>query len=435
MKTESPLIKKTSPKRYGFAMFGTSIPINMFKSYAAAYYVQTLSAITMEDFALISLIYAFVDAIDNPVYGFLSDNTRTKWGRRRPWLLIGTPLLVLFFVLFYSAPASLYSEKNKIFIYLLLMYILTGTLDSLVNANYGSLFPELFKKDDERAKVNGFRQICQLVAMAISIVLTPMVAGAIGYRLTAIIYGILALAVMMFCFMGCHEPQIVEEETEKPKLIPGIIALVTNPRFWIFGFAGAFYSASFSLISQALPFYVKYTLGLDGTMNTVLLAIVFGVALIGVIVWLNLARKMPIMTIWKIGFAVMALGFLPLFFVKSFGAAVPIAAFIGVGVAACLTSMDCIGAKIVDDDYRKHGIKREGIINSLMGVMNRLNGLYISLAFLVVSRVFGFENGENPGANPDLASRVLLCVFPGVAMVLAFVFALILKFPKGKENE
>jgi GPH family glycoside/pentoside/hexuronide:cation symporter len=92
--------------------------------------------------------------------------------------------------------------------------------------------------------------------------------------------------------------------------------------------------------------------------------------------------------------------------------------------------MDCIGAKIVDDDFVKHGIKREGIINSLMGVMNRLNGLYTSLAFYIVSETFNFVNGDNPGENPAMAARVLLCVFPAAAMILATVIALFLKFPE-----
>lgn len=434
MKTQSPLVKKTSPYRYGFAMFGTSLPINMFKSFAAIFYVDTLG-LDMERYALVPLIYAFVDAIDNPVYGFLSDNTRTKWGRRRPWLLIGTPLLVLFFILFYNVPGVIQADDSRLFIYMLLMYILTGTLDSLVNANYGSLFVELFKKDEDRAKTNSFRQTCQLFAMAISIALTPMVTEAIGFQLTAIIYGILALAVMMYCFWGCHETETNYEELEKPKLLPSIIALVTNPRFWIFGFAGAFYSAAFSLITQALPFYVKYTLGLGGSTTTIMLAVVLGVAVIGMVIWSRLTKKVPIMTVWRIGFIVMALGFIPLFFVSSLIPAIIIAAGMGFGVAACLTTMDCIGAKIVDDDYRKHGIKREGIINSLMGVMNRLNGLYISLAFFVTSRFFGFEDGDNPGENPALAARVLLCVFPAAAMLLATIVSLFLKFPEDKKDE
>ena len=434
MKTQSPLVKKTSPYRYGFAMFGTSLPINMFKSFAAIFYVDTLG-LDMERYALVPLIYAFVDAIDNPVYGFLSDNTRTKWGRRRPWLLIGTPLLVLFFILFYNVPGFIQTNDRTLFIYMLLMYILTGTLDSLVNANYGSLFVELFKKDEDRAKTNSFRQTCQLFAMAISIALTPMVTEAIGFELTAIIYGVLALAVMMYCFWGCHETETNYEELEKPKLLPSIIALVTNPRFWIFGFAGAFYSAAFSLITQALPFYVKYTLGLGGSTTTMMLAVVLGVAVIGMVIWSKLTKNVPIMTVWRIGFIVMALGFIPLFFVSSLIPAIIIAAGMGFGVAACLTTMDCIGAKIVDDDYRKHGIKREGIINSLMGVMNRLNGLYISLAFFVTSRFFGFEDGDNPGENPALAARVLLCVFPAAAMLLATIVSLFLKFPEDKKYE
>lgn len=433
MAPTNTLTKKTSPFRYGFAMFGTSIPINMFKSFAAIYYVDTLG-LDMQKYALIPLIYAFVDAIDNPVYGFLSDNTRTKWGRRRPWLLIGTPLLVLFFILFYNVPGFIQSDKGMLFIYMLLMYILTGTLDSLVNANYGSLFIELFKKDEDRAKTNGIRQICQLFAMAISIALTPMITEKIGYQLTAVIYGILALAVMMYCFWGCRETETNYEEMEKPKLIPSIIALITNPRFWIYGLAGAFYSAAFSLISQALPFYVKYTLGLGGSTTTIMLAIVLGVAVIGILIWSRLAKKMPIMTVWRIGFIIMALCFIPLFFVKTLPFAIAIAAVIGIGVAACLTTMDCIGAKIVDDDYRKHGVKREGIINSLMGVMNRLNGLYISLAFFVTSELFGFNNGDDPGENPALAARVLLCVFPAVAMIIASVVTFFLKFPEGEKD-
>lgn len=434
MTPTNSLTKKTSPFRYGFAMFGTSIPINMFKSFAAIYYVDTLG-LDMQKYALIPLIYAFVDAIDNPVYGFLSDNTRTKWGRRRPWLLIGTPLLVLFFILFYNVPGFIQSDKGRLFIYMLLMYILTGTLDSLVNANYGSLFIELFKKDEDRAKTNGIRQICQLFAMAISIALTPMITEKIGYQLTAVIYGVLALAVMMYCFWGCRETETNYEEMEKPKLIPSIVALLTNPRFWIYGLAGAFYSAAFSLISQALPFYVKYTLGLGGSTTTIMLGIVLGVAVIGILIWSRLAKKMPIMTVWRIGFIIMAVSFIPLFFVKTLPFAIAIAAVIGVGVAACLTTMDCIGAKIVDDDYRKHGVKREGIINSLMGVMNRLNGLYISLAFFVTSELFGFNNGDDPGENPALAARVLLCVFPAAAMMIASVVTFFLKFPEGeKEN-
>lgn len=426
-------LKKTSPFRYGIGMFGTSMPINMFKSFAAIFYVDMLG-LDMKKYSLVLFIYTFVDAIDNPVYGFLSDRTRTKWGRRRPWLIIGAPLLVLCFILFYNVPSFVESEKGMLFIYMLLMYILTGTLDSLVNANYGALFPELFQSDSERAKTNGIRQICQLFAMAISIALTPMITEKIGYRKTSLIYGILAVAVMIYSFIGCKESTNYEK-LEKPRLLDSIIALIKNPHFWIFGFAGAFYSAAFALISQALPFYVKYNLGLGGSSTTIMLGIVLGVAVIGIVIWSRISKKVAVMKIWRTGFIIMAIGFVPLYFAKTLPVAVVIAGVMGFGIAACLTTMDCIGAKIVDDDYQRNGVKREGIINSLMGVMNRLNGLYTSLAFYIASSCFGFVNGDEPGDNPALASKILLCVFPFAAMVVASVITFFLKLPEKKENE
>ena len=426
-------LKKTSPFRYGIGMFGTSMPINMFKSFAAIFYVDMLG-LDMKKYSLVLFIYTFVDDIDNPVYGFLSDRTRTKWGRRRPWLIIGAPLLVLCFILFYNVPSFVESEKGMLFIHMLLMYILTGTLDSLVNANYGALFPELFQSDSERAKTNGIRQICQLFAMAISIALTPMITEKIGYRKTSLIYGILAVAVMMYSFIGCKESTNYEE-LEKPRLLDSIIALIKNPHFWIFGFAGAFYSAAFALISQALPFYVKYNLGLGGSSTTIMLGIVLGVAVIGIVIWSRISKKVAVMKIWRTGFIIMAIGFIPLYFAKTLPVAVVIAGIMGFGIAACLTTMDCIGAKIVDDDYQRNGVKREGIINSLMGVMNRLNGLYTSLAFYIASSCFGFVNGDEPGDNPALASKILLCVFPFAAMVVASIITFFLKLPEKKENE
>lgn len=102
---------------------------------------------------------------------------------------------------------------------MLLMYILTGTLDSLINANYGALFPELFRSDAERAKSNAMRQAFQLLAMVISIALTPIVTDALGYGLTSVIYGLLAVSVILYCTLGCHETA-QEEELEKPRLLP-----------------------------------------------------------------------------------------------------------------------------------------------------------------------------------------------------------------------
>jgi len=414
---------------YAIGMFGTSIPINMLKTYAAAYYVIKLG-LTTPQLALVLLIYTFIDAADNPIYGFLSDRTRTRWGRRRPWLTIGTPLLVLCFIAFYSPPEFL--AGNSLFAYCMLFYILTGTLDSVINANYGALFPELFRSDASRASTNALRQAFQLVAMIISIALTPMVTSALGYSLTAILYGILGGVVILYMTFASRETGDHLEE-EKPQLWDSIKHLVTNRKFWIAGFANAFYSAAMSLVLASMTFYVKYALDLSDSQTTYLLAPVLIIAIPSVAIWAWLVRKFGLMPVWRASLATLAVAFIPLFFARSLYPAIACSALVGFGFAGVITTMDLIGAKIMDEDTQKHNLRREGIISSAMGFMNRLNGLFTSAAFYLVFVIFGFESGQNPGPQPGNAARFLLTIVPPILMVISFAFSFFIDFNKTDE--
>jgi GPH family glycoside/pentoside/hexuronide:cation symporter len=409
---------------YAIGMFGTSIPINMLKTYAAIYYVDTLGLTTIQ-FASILSIYTFIDALDNPIYGFLSDRTRTRWGRRRPWLVIGTLLLVLFFIGFYSPPAGL--AANALFGYCILFYIMTGTLDSVINANYGALFPELFRTDASRASTNALRQAFQLVAMIISIALTPMVTKAIGYQMTAIAYGILGGVVILYMALTSREVAITDAE-EKPHLWDSIRDLVTNPKFWIAGFAGAFYSAAMSLVLVSMPFYVKYTLEIPESQATFLFAAVLLIAIGCVAVWAWLVRKFSLVPVWRAALATLTVAFIPLFFANSLITALIASALVGFGFAGAITTNDLIGAKIMDEDTRKHNVRREGIISNALGFMNRLNGLFTGAGFFLVAKLFAFESGLNPGPQPGNAARFLLTVFPPILMVIGLGFSFLINF-------
>ncbi|MDD3946706.1 MAG: MFS transporter [Clostridia bacterium] len=415
--------KKTRPSRYGIGMFGTSLAINMFRGRVAAFYVL-IKGLTLENLALVTFVYTFLDVIDNPVYGILSDNTRTRFGRRKLWLLIGAPLFAIFFILFYSPPLSL--SKNGLFIWAMIFYFVTGTLDSLINANYGALFPELFPDDKIRAKTNAIRQTAQLFAMIIGIGLTPMIADAIGYTLTAIIYGMVSLAVILYMAFGVHEPPTVK--LEKAKFFPALLSIIKSKNFWMVGFANAFYSAAMGLVMASIAFYVKFALHFGSTQETILLGVVILVAIIGVTLWSTLVRKYGTIKVWRTALMFLALAFVPLFFANSLITAIMAAVCVGIGFSGCISTMDLMGAKVLDEDYARHGIKREGIFTSTMGFMNRLSGLFISLGLLLASRLYGFESGDEPGLRPDDASRFLLCLFPMGLTVLGIVFTFFVKF-------
>jgi len=411
---------------YSIGMFGTSIPINMLKTYAAIYYVDKLGMTTVQ-LSLMLLIYAFIDAIDNPVYGFLSDRTRSRWGRRRPWLTIGTPLLILGFIAFYSTPAFL--AGNSLFAYCMFFYILTGTLDSVINANYAALFPELFRDDASRANTNALRQAFQLVAMIISIALTPVVTHALGYSLTAILYGLLGGGVILYMTFTSRETAVQDEE-EKPQLWDSIKNLITNRKFWVAGFANAFYSAAMSLVLASMPFFAKYTLGISDSQTTFLFAAVLIIAIVCVAIWARLVKKFSLMPVWRASLVTLAVAFIPLYFANSLISGVVCSALVGFGFAGVITTMDLIGAKIMDEDTQKHNLRREGIIANALGFMNRLNSLFTGFAFYLMFVLFGFESGSNPGPQPDNAARFLLTVFPPILMVISFAFSFFIHFDK-----
>jgi GPH family glycoside/pentoside/hexuronide:cation symporter len=414
---------------YAIGFFGMSIPINMLKTFAFTFYVLE-RGVTTTQWATMMLIYAFIDALDNPIYGFLSDRTRTRWGRRRPWLAIGTPLLVLGLIAFYNLPAFL--SGDSIFAYCMLFYILTGTLDSIILANYGALFPELFRDDASRAKTNALRQAFQLVAMIISIALTPVVTDALGYGPTSILYGVLACVVILYMTFTSQERQPDPQEA-KPGLWKALKDLVTNKKFWIAGLVGAFYSAAMSLVLASVPFFVQYALGLDSGNSTFLLAAVLVIAIAGVALWAWLVKKFALMPVWRAALAILTIAFIPLYFAQNLVMGIVFSAFVGLGFAGVITTMDLIGAKIMDEDTQKYGLRREGIISNAMGFMNRLNGLFTSAAYLLVGKIYLFESGDNPGPHPDAAARFLMTLVPPVLMLISFGFSWFINFNKPAE--
>jgi GPH family glycoside/pentoside/hexuronide:cation symporter len=217
-------------------------------------------------------------------------------------------------------------------------------------------------------------------------------------------------------------------EEEKPRLWDSIKNLVTNRKFWIAGFANAFYSAAMSLVLAGMPFFAKYTLRISDGQTTFLFAAVLLIAIGCVAIWARLVKKYGLMPVWRAALVTLAVAFIPLNFANNLVSGIIFSALVGFGFAGVITTMDLIGAKIMDEDTQKHNLRREGIISNALGFMNRLNGLFTSAAFYLIFVIYGFESGKNPGPQPDDAARFLLGIVPPVLMVISFVFSYFIDF-------
>jgi GPH family glycoside/pentoside/hexuronide:cation symporter len=327
--------------------------------------------------------------------------------------------------MFFNVPSGL--GEGSLFWYALLLYVFTGSLDALINTNYGALFPELFKTERERAKTNAIRQVFQLLAMIIGIALTPMIAEAIGYRNTALIYSGLALAVILYMALNCHETPEAQE-LPKPQLFKSIRDILRNPKFWLNGFVRATFFAALAVLQQSVAFYTRYVLDAGGMASTIMLASVIVVAIIAVPVWVRVIKKLGLMKTWRLTFAFVALPLIPLYFTGTLLASTIVLVVLGFGYGGVCATLDVVGARILDEDKARHGVQREGTFNSLGGVLGNTSGLFVAFGFLMVSRLYGYESGEVPGLRPDEAARFLISVFPLILMAICCALSFLLKF-------
>ncbi|MCL2603073.1 MAG: MFS transporter [Defluviitaleaceae bacterium] len=426
-------MRETKPAWYAVGMFGTSLPINLFRTFGMAFYVHHMG-LPLTSWALIILVYTFIDALDNPVYAYFSDRTRTRWGRRRPWIIPGAILYVLFFIAFFHPPQAM--AATMLMPFAMVTYIMTGTADALVGTNYGSLFPDLFRSANSRAATNMYRQIFQFIAMAIGIALTPIIAEQIGYQTTALIYGALGAAVIILSNLNCHE-RIEEIKTlEKPKFLPALLAIIKNEKFWIAGMTGAFYTSAVALLMASMVFFANYRLGLTGAQTTIVFATVLVVALGSVPVWTYFIKKHGPLPVWRMALIGVGIAFIPLIFVFNLITAVIACVFFGFVYSGVTCTFDLIGAKIIDDDrVRSGGIRREGIFSSMSSFLGRLHGLMMSLGLFLASVIYGYVSGDEPGERPGEAARFMMAVFPLCMMVISCTISRFLKLPESQEDK
>ena len=210
-----PLISKIA---YGFGDVGCNFSWMFVSNFLMIFYTDVFG-ISMAAVSALMLFSRFWDAINDPIVGGLTDKTKTKWGRYRPWLLIAAPITaVLLIMTFWAHPD--WSDRSKV-IYMVITYCLLVLGYTCVNIPYGTLCGAMTQDIDERAKINTSRSVSAMVAIGIINIITVPLIGKLGsqsaktgYLLVAIIYGCIFAACHFFCFAKTKE-QVIMPEKEK----------------------------------------------------------------------------------------------------------------------------------------------------------------------------------------------------------------------------
>lgn len=420
--------------RYSIGMFGLAIPINTIRVSTLLFYVDILG-LDVRAYGTVMAVYAVLDAIDNPVLGHLSDRTRSRWGRRRPWLVVGAVVLAAGLVGFFSAPDTL--DGVGLVVWFAFFAILCEAADSMYAANYNALLPELFPAEHRRAGANSLRQAFQLLAFAVALAATPVLTTSVfgsedspeGFRTTAILYAAIALAALLFMALNVREDPARSTE-DHAGFLTGAGVILRNPHFWLVGIATACYLVPLAFVLAGVQLYVKYSLGLPVAHSLWLIGSSIVIAAAGLPVWTALVRRRGAPFAWRIAFVFLAAGFVPFYFATSLATAMAGLGVVAIGWSGLLATNDLIQARVLDDDVRRHGQHREGLFLSAFGFFSRITGATAGIGLGSLGFLFGYYSGDDPGPNPGMAFRVAVSVYPFVIAVIGVILSMVIRVPE-----
>jgi GPH family glycoside/pentoside/hexuronide:cation symporter len=405
---------------YSAGSLAAAVSYQAFSTYIIFFYVDTLK-LSAKLVGLGMILYGIWNAINDPLAGQISDRTRTRWGRRVPYILFGTIPLALAFMLLWVPPFSVAAgQAAALFAYFLVAIFLFDLLFTFVVLNWTSLFPEQFRTLAERAQVSAYRQVFGIVGLILGVALPPAISGALGWGPMGVIFGIITAIALYVAIAGVKEKR---EFSLDPSLglIEALSSTLRNRSFITLVCASMFINFSFVMLTATVPFYAKYVLGIGGNETTLLLGVAFLVALPSVYFWSAYAVKKGARLALLGAVVAFAAATTPFIFARSLVGGMLGTGLMGFGLAGLIVLVDILLADVVDEDELATGARREGMYFGINGFFIRLSvSLQAGVLALVLTATGYSANLPQQGPAAVAGLRALMSAVPVLGLALAF---------------
>lgn len=391
------------------------------------------------------------DAVNDPLVGSISDRLHSRWGRRRPFLLIGSiPFAFTFFLMFVVPP---FESRTALVLYYSVVFLLYDTLYTIVNVPYLALVPELAQTYDERSSLTGWRTAFSFLAQLVTAgafkllaehVFAPWFGGGpdgirLGYLLAAGLWALSMALPFILLALTLREPDH-EPVTTPIRLLENLREVFSNRPFRM---AALIYLLCFTTGDLLLLVFVRYLIDyvqVRPGVDNLVLAVVLGTSLLSIPFVLALMRRTDKRTAYliSIGFMVVVLGvgaFLPpggqnLIFAG--------AVLAGMGFAAMSIIPWAIVADVIEVDELQTGERREGLYTGYLVFLRKFATGVLVFAAGQALEITGYIS-SNTGSifieQPQAAlyaMRFMVTVIPAVALGLSLVLAW--RFPLDREK-
>ncbi|MCB1325600.1 MAG: MFS transporter [Spirochaetales bacterium] len=369
------------------------------------------------------------DAVTDPAVGLLSDRTRTRWGRRRPWFLFAAVPLGFAMLFMFTNPG--FESAMALFFWASGAYMLLCTVYTCVNIPYNALTPELTADFDERTSLNGYRMIFAVIGTLIGAGTALPIISAFedrtqGFMAMGAIFGTLMALSSLVPFFFVREPVRAEAPKDKSMfmyLVHAYRDAFRNKPFLLILFPWAFNIVGFTVVTATLIYYFKYIYR-DEASLTIALVVMLLTSMVFIPLSVLLSKRIGKKIVYLSGMSLLAASVLVFFAVgHKYGLnfAYIIMFTAGIGLSTHYVMPWAIVPDTVEYDYAKSGVRREGIYYGLWTFMIKLGQAVAGLLVGVILDAFGYIPEVEQSESALLGIRLLVGPFTAMFFVAANV--------------
>jgi len=385
-----------------------------------AFYIVDIKNLPVTWYSTFWFFYTIYNALNNPALGFLSDRTRSRWGRRIPYVLFGGLPYAVAFALIFTAPFDGKDNPAGLLLYFGAMIVVWEGLYTALATGYYGLLPEMFGSYRERTDVAAKMNIFQTIALVLGAALPPLLADILGWPGMAILLSVISVIAIYVSVPFLFERSDLKTDTSFP-FGAALKATFLNRSYLTAAGSQTMRFFATGSLQTGILFYLKYSLKVDEGLATVILGIAFLVAMFSLYPWRNwVANKLDSRRTLMLANAVMILGIVPMGFSPNINFTYAAAIVLGIGLGGLILIGDVIMTEVVDEDEVKTGHQRAGMYFGMSGFLITLSGLLVSSVFGLLMPAFGYDTLlETQPASVDLGFRIFLTVPTSIGFLLA----------------
>jgi GPH family glycoside/pentoside/hexuronide:cation symporter len=392
---------------YNMAGFSLNIYDTILAAWILFFYAppENLGHIQFVPMAILGTILAggrILDAITDPLVGYLSDNAHTRWGRRKPFIFIANPILYLSFVLIWFPPIRESSTTNAIFLAAVLFFYYWAYTGVLIP--WFAVLPELRAENRSRVKIATAGVAIGVIGALVGGGLSgPMLKG-MGAFWMAVILGAAAFIGGELTLLGITERYRPDNSAAPPGFI-GFLRMLkqvfADRQVLSFAIMIMLVQLTYQLMLMNVPYFTTIILGRDESDASMLMATVIIIMAVSTPLWYFLLSKFPKRTVFRVIMICMAFGFVLGFFVGHYPIFSPyvqsiiIFSVIAIPVGGMFSAVLGIIADLTDYDELKSGRRREAVYYGIYGIVRKTGWACCPLIIVGIFSLFG-SSVENP---------------------------------------